>query len=74
MTAKTSAKSMPSRAAMPAVKADERHQADVDTFVVRNREALNTSIRRSRDEVENGVRSTRGVADIIADGRKRHGG
>ena len=71
MTAKAT-KPVPPRAAMPAVEADERHQAEVDAFIARNREQLNTSIRRSREEVGKGVQSTRTIDDIIADGRERH--
>lgn len=65
-------KPVATRAGMPAVEADERHQVDVDGFIERNREELNASIRRSRAEVEKGVQSTRAIDDIIADGRKRH--
>lgn len=67
------AKPTPPRTAMPAVEADERHQADVDAFVGRNSEALNESIRRSREDVARGVRSRRTIDDIISDGRRRHG-
>ena len=61
------------RGAMPTVEGDERHQGDVDSFMARNRDELNASIRRSRAEVDNGVQSTRAISDIIAAGRKRHG-
>jgi hypothetical protein len=57
---------------MPAVEADERHQSDLDVFITANHEELNASIRRSREEVGNGIQSTRTIDDIIADGRKRH--
>ena len=63
----------PARAVFPAIEADERHQDDVDSFVARNRDELNASIARARDEVGKGVQSSRTVADIISDGRKRHG-
>jgi len=56
------------------VGADERHQTDVDAVITRNRDALNASIRISREEVARGLLSTRAIDDIIADGRKRHGG
>ncbi len=56
-----------------AVDADERHQGDVDGFVARHRDELNASIARSRGEIDAGAQSRRTVADIIADGRKRHG-
>jgi hypothetical protein len=57
----------------PAVEAEARHEADLDGFVGRNRDALNASIRRSREELGQGVHSGRTVGAIIADGRKRHG-
>jgi hypothetical protein len=65
-------KPVPHTTATLAVEADERHQGDVDTFIERNRDALNTSIRRSRIEVAKGVRSVRSIDKIVADGRKRH--
>ncbi|MDZ4375564.1 MAG: hypothetical protein U1C74_29645 [Phenylobacterium sp.] len=72
MTAKAT-KSIQPAAALPAVEADERHQAEVDAFIQRNRAALNASIQRSRGEVAKGVQSTRTIHDIISDDRKRHG-
>ena len=60
------------RGAVPAGDADERRQSEVDGFITRNRDELNTSIRRSREEVGGGVQSTRTIGDIISDGRKRH--
>jgi len=66
------AKPTAKRVAVPAVEADERHQADVDSFIARNRDELNASIRHSRAEVGKGIQSTRTIDDIIADGRKRH--
>jgi len=72
MTTKAN-KPIPPRAAVPAVEVDERHQGDVDAFVVRHRDALNTSIRRSREELGKGVKSARTIDDIIADGLERHG-
>ena len=71
MTTKAT-KPIPPRAAMPIVEADERHQADVDAFIVRNRTELNKSIARSRGEVAKGIQSTRTIDDIIDDGHKRH--
>ena len=71
MTIRTT-KHVSPRTAMPAVEADERHQADVDGFIERNRDELNASIRRSREEVGKGIRAARTVDEIIADGRKRH--
>lgn len=59
--------------ATPAVEADERHQADVDAFIGRNRDQLNASIRHSRQDLEKGVKSVRTIDDIISDGRKRLG-
>lgn len=60
------------KASIPDVEADERHQAEVDGFIGRNREALNASLRRSRAEVAKGEVSARTIDDVIADGRKRH--
>ncbi len=56
------------------VGADERYQPDVDAVIARNRDALNASIRISREEVARGIQATRTIDDIIADGRKRHSG
>jgi len=55
------------------VGADERHQDDVDKVIARNRDALNASIRKGREEMAGGAQATRTINDIIADGRKRHG-
>jgi hypothetical protein len=63
----------PSKTETPDVEADERHRDEVDAFISRNRVELNASIRRSRAELAKGVQSDRTVADIAADGRKRHG-
>jgi hypothetical protein len=71
MTSKAT-KPRTTRAAVPAVESDERYQAEVDTFVSRNRDELNASIRRSREEVRNGVQAARTIGDIMADGLKRH--
>jgi hypothetical protein len=71
MTTKAS-KASPPGLAPPAVEADALGKAEVDAFITRNRDELNASIVRSREEVARGVRSARTVADIIADGRKRH--
>ena len=53
--------------------ADERHQDDVDQVIARNRDPLNASIRRGREEIGRGVQASRTIDDIISDGRKRHG-
>jgi predicted RNase H-like nuclease (RuvC/YqgF family) len=58
--------------AVPAIEDDERHREAVDDFVTRNRDALNNSIRRSRQEVADGKYSRKSLGDIIAEGRKRH--
>ena len=60
------------RAAGPSVEMDELRQGEVDAFVMRNREALDTSIRRSRSEIGKGVQSSRTIDQIVANGRKRH--
>lgn len=73
---------MTARAAKPsndpiaslAIESDELHQPEVNAFIARNRDALHESIRRSREEFAKGVYSKRTISDIIADGRKRHGG
>ena len=57
----------------PVPASDELHQADVDAFVDRNREALEESIAISRAEVAQGIYSKRSVDDIIAAGMKRYG-
>ncbi len=59
-------------ASAPAVEAEDPHQAEVDGFIARNREPLNESIRRARQELADGVRDSRSIDEIIADGRKRH--
>ena len=51
----------------------ETHVGEVDAFILRNRDELNASIQRSRQDVKMGGMSARTVGDIIADGRKRHG-
>lgn len=71
MTMKATKPTRPRRG-VPAVEADERHLGDVDSFIARNRDELNASIRHSRAEVGKGVQSTRTIDDIIADGRRRH--
>jgi hypothetical protein len=54
------------------VAADERHSADVEGIIARDREALNASIRNSREEIERGVQAGRTIGNIIADGRRLH--
>jgi hypothetical protein len=54
------------------VEADELAQDDLDDFVARNRDSLNQSIRRSREEVAAGAVASRTIEDIIKDGRLRH--
>jgi hypothetical protein len=57
---------------LAAVEVDERHQDQVDAFVVRNRDALNESIHASRDEMRKGITATRTIDQIISDGHKRN--
>jgi hypothetical protein len=59
------------RATLP-IEDDERHAADVDDYINRNREALNASIRRSRREIAEGKVSSKSIDAIIAEGRRRH--
>jgi hypothetical protein len=54
------------------IEDDERHRDQVDGYVARNRDALNESIRRARQEFAEGKISTKSFDDIIAEGRKRH--
>jgi len=42
-------------------------------YISRNRDALNESIRRSRQEIANGKISLKSIDQIIADGYRRHG-
>jgi hypothetical protein len=58
----------------PAVEDDERYTDQVDAFVARNRDALNDFIREARKQVAAGKISTKSIDEIIADGRRRHGG
>ena len=58
---------------VPAVEDDERHTGEVDGFVSRNRDALNQSIREARQDVASGTVSKKSIADIVAEGRSRHG-
>jgi len=69
----TAAKPTGSLKDVPAVEADERHQAEVDAFVERNRGPLNASIRRSRAELAEGVQARRTIDDIVKDGRLKGG-
>jgi predicted RNase H-like nuclease (RuvC/YqgF family) len=56
------------------VEDDERHSDQVDDYISRNRDALNESIRKSRKELAEGKVSKKSISDIIAEGRRRHGG
>ncbi|HEX5280479.1 MAG TPA: hypothetical protein VFW28_10395 [Micropepsaceae bacterium] len=55
-----------------AIEADERHREDVDNYISRNRDALNSSIRKSRREIAEGKVSSKSLDSIIAEGRQRH--
>jgi len=55
-----------------AIEDDERHRENVDNYISRNRDALNSSIRKSRREVAEGKVSSKSVDSIIAEGRQRH--
>lgn len=56
----------------PDVELDERHRGDVDAFIERNRDALNESIRRSREEFARGDYCRLSFAEILDDCRERH--
>jgi antitoxin ParD1/3/4 len=60
----------PVSASLP-IEDDERHRYQVDGYVARNRDALNESIRRTRQEFAEGKISAKSFDDIIAEGRKR---
>jgi hypothetical protein len=47
-------------------------EREIDEFISRNRDALNASIKNSRRQASQGVFAKRSVAQIIADGRRRH--
>ena len=57
-----------------AVEDDERHSDLVDDYIMRNRDALNESIRKGRKELAAGKVSTKSIDEIIAEGRRRNGG
>ncbi|MBI3676855.1 MAG: hypothetical protein HY243_09600 [Proteobacteria bacterium] len=72
MTAKTVKQK--SRKNLPAVpiEDDKRHRDQTDTYITRNRDALNDSIRRSREEIAQGKSSSKTIDDIVTAGRRRH--
>lgn len=49
----------------------ELSERSVDGFIARNRDALNASIKKSRQETAEGVFGRRTIAQIIADERRR---
>ena len=55
-----------------AIEDDERHSDAVDSYIARNRDALNSSIKKSRADLANGHAGTKSVEDIIRDGRSRY--
>lgn len=54
------------------IEDDERYRDQVDGYIARNRDALNESLRRARQEFAEGKVSTKSFDDIVAEGRKRH--
>ena len=66
-------KMQPGARPLPSVEDDERHRGQVDDFISRNREALNSSLRRSRKQVAEGDVSSKTIDDIISEGRKKNG-
>jgi hypothetical protein len=50
-----------------AIEDDERHRDDVGGYIARNREALNTSIKKSRSEIAKGKVSSKSIDDIVAE-------
>ena len=63
----------PTTKPLPAVEDDERHRDEVDDFLSNNRDALNASIKHSREELAKGNISKKSIDDIISEGRKKHG-
>ncbi|HSZ74151.1 MAG TPA: hypothetical protein VK779_04970 [Rhizomicrobium sp.] len=51
-----------------AIEDDERHSSDVDSYIARNRAALNTSIKQSRAEIAKGKTSTKSIGEIVFEG------
>jgi hypothetical protein len=54
-----------------AIEDDERHSGDVDSYIARNRGALNSSIKKSRAEIAKGKTSTKSIENIITEGCTR---
>jgi len=65
------ARSQPSSDAV-SIEDDERHVDDVGEYIRRNRDALNASIERARNEIARGKHSKRKMSEIIAEGKSRH--
>ncbi|HEX3674806.1 MAG TPA: hypothetical protein VHU87_11065 [Rhizomicrobium sp.] len=63
--------SIPNDVSSLPIEDDEQHGVDVDSYVARNRDALNVSIQRSRKEVAAGQVSSKTMNDIVAEGRQR---
>ncbi|HEY1613434.1 MAG TPA: hypothetical protein VGF97_07085 [Rhizomicrobium sp.] len=61
-----------SRAPAAQTAGNERHRADTDSFIARNHEALDRSIRTAREELSAGKVSEKTIDTIIAEGRERH--
>ena len=54
------------------IEDDERYIDEVGNYIHRNRDALNASIKRSREEIARGKYSKKSVSGIIAEGKSRH--
>lgn len=50
----------------------ELSEADVDAWIDRNREALKASLQEAREDAAAGRYDTRTMAEIIAEGTRRH--
>jgi hypothetical protein len=70
--ASNAAQSTRASTAPPAIDADESLRAALDAFITRNQDTSIASVERSRIELGKAVQSARTIADIIADGSKRH--
>jgi hypothetical protein len=54
-----------------AVEADERNQGELDSFIAKNRDALNESLERCYAELAEDDLSERSMRDVIEDGKRR---
>jgi hypothetical protein len=53
------------------IEDDERYVEEADNFITRNRDALNMSIARSRDQLSRGQAAKETIDDVVEEGRAR---